>query len=109
MSATYKGANVTVLRPITPDEAGFVEGAGDQVLIRMSDGTECVVAKGDLQDSAGEEKEVGDFKETESDMGGDYLEEKPAKTRKTVAKPKHKAATPARRKKQAHEHSRQYR
>lgn len=51
MPSTFMGENVTVLRPAASDDIGFVEGAGEQVLVRMSDGTEKIVAKADIRDS----------------------------------------------------------
>jgi hypothetical protein len=48
MTSIHKDQPVTVLRPIVPGEEAFKEGAGEQFLIRKSDGTECVAAKGEL-------------------------------------------------------------
>jgi hypothetical protein len=51
MPSTFMGETVTVLRPAAPDDIGFVEGSGEQVLIRTKDGTEKIVAKADIRDS----------------------------------------------------------
>jgi len=50
MAATYQGEAVTVLRPVDPGDPAFVVDGGEQLLIRKSDGTECVVAKKDVSD-----------------------------------------------------------
>jgi len=51
MAATYNGEVVTVLRPVDPGDPAFVVDGGEQLLIRKSDGTECVVAKKDVSDN----------------------------------------------------------
>ena len=50
MPATHKGEAVTVLRPVDPGDPAFVVDGGEQLLIRKSDGTECVVVKKDVSD-----------------------------------------------------------
>lgn len=51
MPSTFMGENVTILRSASAEDTGFVEGAGEQVLVRLSDGTEKIVPKADIRDS----------------------------------------------------------
>ena len=58
MPATYKGEVVTVIRPATPEDAGFQPEA---VLIRLSDGTDKIVPGSDvIEREAALAGEVGD-------------------------------------------------
>jgi hypothetical protein len=50
MPATYQGHPVTVLRPAVPEDKAF-KGEPGEVLVRLSDGTECVVPSTDMRDS----------------------------------------------------------
>lgn len=52
MPATYHEQPVTILRPVIPNEPAFDPSIGEQVLIRTSEGIECIVPKDDLDDGA---------------------------------------------------------
>lgn len=49
MPAIFEGHTVTILRPVIPGEQSFKEG-DEKFLVRLSDGTEKIVAKDDLSD-----------------------------------------------------------
>lgn len=51
MAATYKGGAVTILRPATKEDYQFRDDLGEQVLIRMTDGIECVVPMSDVSEN----------------------------------------------------------
>ncbi len=51
MTAIYKGQPVTVLRPATHEDYEFKGGAGEQVLVRLKDGIETIVAVSDITET----------------------------------------------------------
>jgi hypothetical protein len=60
MTAIYHGQPVTVLRPVIPGDDAFKSETLQQVLIRTSEGAECVVPTTDLIENDPEVSDTGD-------------------------------------------------